>query len=498
MNPKLLILCLFFMAKMSVNGQYSFEQKITLLLEVEDNPVLTKRAINTLTEFKVSLNKYSKLKPKKKVSKIYTAVKKEYLRNYRNGSLFPDLFNKNTYNCVTGTALLSIIFSEFDIPHQIVELPRHVYILAYPETEAIGIESTASHNGIYPWMEKNSVQALSFLVRSDQITADEIAIRGAENVLVEEYYENQDLNFENLIGIHFINAALNEIERKNSKRAVELIEKSKAYYISPITEMIEGGIYSELISDTEYKDINLPDYVTAFYNLLEKPSAKNHCESFYRMILEEALFNRNDRVFLDTSRYHAARNIADSVDRDNFLSLSYIEEARWHATKDRHNESLQAGINGQNLNPSNLIFEDIITHELRSYAYDLFEYDYIEIDSILSPIIEQNPTVMKNLEFAEFYIGFYYETASEAFYNSDEKIGLLLKQKCESLLEQALVHHKNLNMTLFQAELYGDMASYYYREKDYDNAEKWILLAMETSDDSEAYKNRYNYMKYRF
>jgi hypothetical protein len=66
----------------------------------------------------------------------------KYLKYYKLDSFFPDIFSTKTYNCVNGTALFAIIFDEINIPYHILEVPNHVYLIAYPSTLKIGVEST--------------------------------------------------------------------------------------------------------------------------------------------------------------------------------------------------------------------------------------------------------------------------------------------------------------------------------------------------------------------
>ena len=90
----------------------------------------------------VKLKFNPKKKPAKNIKKIYKEVHDSYCQKYTMNTDFSDLFKDGSYNCVSGTAIYALIFEELDIPYSIKEVPTHVYLVAYPETENIYVEAT--------------------------------------------------------------------------------------------------------------------------------------------------------------------------------------------------------------------------------------------------------------------------------------------------------------------------------------------------------------------
>jgi hypothetical protein len=88
-----------------------------------------------------------KKKNDKKARFLYEGVHKSFLSKYEELSFFNQIFRNGVYNCVTATALYSLVFQRFSVPYAIQERPTHVYLVAYPEQERIQIETTTPIGG---------------------------------------------------------------------------------------------------------------------------------------------------------------------------------------------------------------------------------------------------------------------------------------------------------------------------------------------------------------
>lgn len=139
----LTLLLLLFLGQITfAKSAMPLDQKVKYLFGVVSNEIVEKRALLEISEFCNSLKKFNNLSPKLKLRRIFSQTKKTFLYDYKRYAFFPDIFTERTFNCVTGTALFAIIFDELDIPYNIVKMPNHAYLIAYPNQYDIGIEST--------------------------------------------------------------------------------------------------------------------------------------------------------------------------------------------------------------------------------------------------------------------------------------------------------------------------------------------------------------------
>ncbi len=106
----------------------------------------------------------------KKVKYVYDYVHKQFLKVYKLQNSFADIFSKGEYNCVSASALYAIIFTKLDIPFNIIEAPHHVYLVAYPQTFKILIETTSPEKGYYQFNDNFINQYVKILYNSKLIS----------------------------------------------------------------------------------------------------------------------------------------------------------------------------------------------------------------------------------------------------------------------------------------------------------------------------------------
>ena len=95
-------------------------------------------------------------KETKRIKKVYDIIHSKFLKKYEANSIFTDIFKNGNYNCVTASAIYAYIFDKLDVPYHVKEAPSHVYLIAYPKTHNIYLETTAP--GAYGFISPNDSQ----------------------------------------------------------------------------------------------------------------------------------------------------------------------------------------------------------------------------------------------------------------------------------------------------------------------------------------------------
>ena len=82
----------------------------------------------------------------------------------------------------------------------------------------------------------------------------------------------------------------------------------------------------------------------------------------------------------------------------------------------------------------------------------------------------------------------------ELFYDDDEKLGLIYLEKIEPFAQnEEYLEDENLTRPLALA--YGQVAAYYFREREIESAIKWINKALELDPNSSSLKRKQEYIK---
>src|SRR5687768_9864989 len=91
---------------------------------------------------KINSEKLNVRKNEKKIKVIYDDLHSAFLAKYEMKNRFEEIFYNGYYNCVSASALYAIAFQHLNIPFSVKEKPTHVYLIAYPETERVMVETT--------------------------------------------------------------------------------------------------------------------------------------------------------------------------------------------------------------------------------------------------------------------------------------------------------------------------------------------------------------------
>lgn len=81
------------------------------------------------------------------LERVFYLVHRKELKSYENLTSLSKTLLENKYDCVTGTALLSLILTDLGISHKILEFPYHVSLLTEINKRFYLLESTDPING---------------------------------------------------------------------------------------------------------------------------------------------------------------------------------------------------------------------------------------------------------------------------------------------------------------------------------------------------------------
>lgn len=205
---------------------------IQLFLSVQNDAIEVSQ--NEIKDFYVFLDglkdKISKKKPKKKIDIIFNAIHDEYFSKYIDNPFFYQIFTEKKYNCVTASALYSFALDYFEIPCKILETPAHVYLLAYPDTERIFLETTSPVNGVLSVNEKQLKLYKTYLASSKLLSKNEVDGLNSDDVFSNYYLTDSIITIGNLIGIQYYNTSILLGEEEKFGEALNQAEKAFKYH----------------------------------------------------------------------------------------------------------------------------------------------------------------------------------------------------------------------------------------------------------------------------
>ena len=246
-----------------------------------------------------STERFLKKRNDKKVKKIYEGVHAELLKKYEMQNHFNQIFTNGSYNCVSATALYGLAFNQLDIPYIIKEKPTHVYLMTYPKSEPVLVETTDPSGNFFSLNNRYKTAVVEKLRDAKMISTKEFESKTVDQLFNEFYFSDDDITLKELVGIQYLNDALYHLEEEQTFEGFEQLEKAAFFYPSDKLKLVLATINVQILHEENYQDIRSIDYLiklTRYQEILDL-SDNDIVAEFERMA--DLVLNQKG----DTARY---------------------------------------------------------------------------------------------------------------------------------------------------------------------------------------------------
>lgn len=304
---------------------------ISLLLSSyeKENTYSDTKAIQQIDEcvnkLKQEINGKSEVK---KVKYVYDYVHKQFLKVYKLQNSFADIFTKGEYNCVSASALYAIIFSKLNIPYNVIESPQHVYLITYPQSFKILIETTSPEKGYYQFNENFINQYVKSLYNSKLISKSEFESNSANQLFDKYYFSSKGLTLTEVVSLQYSNYSIYHLEEKKYTEAIDEIKK--AYYFNPYDRnkyiLKSTLIYNVQNNKYEKKEqIENLALLCRFRTQNDDELSNEFLKNEFLRLTEGQLINNSNYSLYDESFKTIIKEVSDTT-LNNEISYSYHYE----------------------------------------------------------------------------------------------------------------------------------------------------------------------------
>jgi hypothetical protein len=171
----------------------------------------------------------------------------QFLKTYKPYTQINEPFETGTYDCLTGTALFSLIFTELGIHHKMIETNYHIFLLIESKEGRVLLETTDRLFGLKvkskevdQWLEK---------YQQNTLTAS------STNSVYYQYKADlfREISLNQLPGLLYFNQAVVAFNSHDLATCVDQLEKAKRTYDNPrikelaliVTEAVSASLLSE-------------------------------------------------------------------------------------------------------------------------------------------------------------------------------------------------------------------------------------------------------------
>lgn len=165
---------------------------------------------------------------------IFRKTQKVFLKSYKAYSGIDELFSVGNYDCLSATALLSLMLDEAGYAYSIMETNYHVFLLVQTSHGEVLLESTDRFGGLV-----SDPTAIADRIQAYRNQAPAISSNHGQSY----YRYNCDLyraiDREELIGLIYYNKAVVAYNNSDWQQSLEFVEKARQRYASPRCEELE-------------------------------------------------------------------------------------------------------------------------------------------------------------------------------------------------------------------------------------------------------------------
>lgn len=402
----------------------------------------------------------------KKVKFLTSEVPKQFLKTYAIQTDFHYIFENGEYNCVSGTALYALIFDKLAIPYIIKETPNHVYLVAYPKTLGIMVESTMPKNGYYMPKSKEVQTMVDLLVSYEMITQEELTKNGHLSVFNNYFYTDKVITIKELTGLQYFNDAIVEIRLGNSPQSFSAIDKADYLCNSSESRLLKLSILSTVLAASKFNNY-FDAYCLSQYANLEG-AKKGNVRLSYADLIQGPLMRSNDKGFADSVFIIMKELITNKESLNEVKIVHYGMYSNYYQLKYNDKKASKYAELAYQINP-----DDVYTQSLfiRGAVKKIFSEEDWEADDFLVAMdstFKDKPELKNHNLLRLFYFDLYCLLSNDHYFDNDATNGKLY-------FDKALETYKKLEDTTIvdlnnYAMLYADAAAYFYRQNEMEKA----------------------------
>ncbi|MEZ4797244.1 MAG: hypothetical protein R2785_08740 [Flavobacteriaceae bacterium] len=432
-------------------------------------------------------------KEKKRIKLIYDEIHKIFLKKYVLDSYFNDMFKDGTYNCVTATALYTYVFDELNIPYHIKETPSHVFLVAYPNSHKIYLETTVP--GAYGFsvpVESEVIKIVDELMAYKLVTKDEVLAKGYMKFYEDYFYGNEFIDKSSLIGMQYYNKGLFYFQNEDFDNAINNLRKSKVFYSSPLINPILKEIMFLKVNDLEFNKLEDIDFLIELLSIAKYPedySISNLKSSLYKIIEHDD----NDIEFIESSLVKIRKIKNDKV-KETALEFLYEYLAKQAVTDEDLDKGLKYCDEILAVNPKSKFAEQIIEYVV--FKKVLFSTYDMETLNEFEKICNKYEFLRDNNRYSISLVHLYGNISLTNIKNNNIDKGITYLNKMEYLLDNNNVLDQ-INKSLL-SELYNKAGNYYYYKEQHKSSYKIYMKGLTYLPNDVDLKKRAKWSKEEF
>lgn len=202
-----------------------------------------------LNNFIITVRNQRWTSEKKFLKSIFKDAHQKFLKRYAQYSDFGEIFKNGKYDCLTGTALFSVILGEMHFDYKIIETNYHIFILINTKSGQVMFETT---DRLYGFIE----DPIEIDSRIDSYRQNKITMAGNDKLYYHYTFDLfQEVSPDQITGLLYFNQAIKSYNREDLIACASFLEQAQLIYKSPRVDELAIVLLKSVLESNLYPDI---------------------------------------------------------------------------------------------------------------------------------------------------------------------------------------------------------------------------------------------------
>ncbi len=268
-----------------------------------------------------------KKKNEKKVKQIYQIIHNRFLTKYKEEVSFYHIVKTGTYNCVTASALYALFFEALGIPYNIKEKPTHIYLVAYPGTENIMVETTAPFSGFLTFDPAFKVNFVENLKKQKIIGGSDAFGKTNDELFDAYFFADDNISLRQLVGIQYLNESIFLLSGKQPKQSVAQAKKGNFFYQCTRSEYL---LMAAVVTHLQEADTPLQkaELIGQAARLTQVGITEEMIQGDFVNLTHDVLMKKNDKALYQKCYEQIASAVTSTKLKEDLSYIFHYENGR--------------------------------------------------------------------------------------------------------------------------------------------------------------------------
>ncbi len=439
---------------------------------------ITRREIELELQ-QVRVRKFQKAKPEKKIELLYESVNANILKRYKEKVLFPDIFNRGEFNCLTATAYYGLLLDSLKIPYEFRETYNHVHPVAYPGQSQINIETTDPFSGVNYFDEKLKLKFVNYLLDTKRVSRETYDTTNVDQLFNLYYLPEKNIGLAEITGLQYMNDALFHYGSEQYAEAFEQIKK--AYFLYPSSKVLAvfQFILNGTIYESDFKQMLDARFIVYLSRLIrQKVVSSETVANSFNYMSNLVLVNRSDKQLYDSIFNFLMSNLQQPELRETIEFQYSLLRGKSLLSEYKLKEALKMFQRAYQLNPENLEVQSLFVN---TFAYTFQNSSNKEVVSRIEDISARFPSLEKNGLFISLKMVAYLSYVEELFDFDEQESAMKYLTKFEAIYKENPGLEINYKLV---GDAYSAAAVYFFKHYNKSRAKEYLEKGLKIAPDN--------------